>query len=195
MILLGTIARLQIQLQPLKSGEGRQRVFSPAGIVSVPSIDLTPAGITADIDGRQVVDAHHPIHPRSRNRGGNGLSIGVTGHYAAMRERFGDRVVDGVAGENLIVEHAGIIEYGDVAAGLAIETAGGLLRLDEILPAPPCAEFSRYLLNFPEGERPDTTVTEAIRFLDHGIRGFYATPAGSGNVRVGDRVFARMAGE
>ena len=140
-----------------------------------------------------MLDAHHPAHPRSRNRGGNGISVGFSGHYDAIRARCGDRATPGVAGENVIVAHDGIVAPADIAAGLAIETAAGLLLLDHVIPAPPCAEFSRWIMAFPEGTPPDRSVTETLQFLGDGMRGFYAVPAGSARVRVGDRVFACVA--
>jgi hypothetical protein len=45
-------------------------------------------------------------------------------------------------------------------------------------------------LRFPDGARPDATVTEALRFLDAGMRGFYATYTGEpAVVEIGARVF------
>ena len=195
MILLGTIVRLQIQLAPLKQGEGKARVYRPDGILAVPTLDVAPAGVTAELDGRHVLDAHHPAHPRSRNRGDNGVSVGFTGHYDAMRARNGDRAADGVAGENILVAHDGIVAPADIAAGLAIETAAGLLLLDQVIPAPPCAEFSRWVMSYPEGVPPDRSVTGTLQFLGDGMRGFYAVAAGPARIAIGDRVFARMAGE
>ena len=187
MILLGTLVRLQIQLMPLKQGEGKARVYRPDGILAVPTLDVAPAGVTAELDGRHVLDAHHPAHPRSRNRGDNGVSVGFTGHYDAMRARNGDRAADGVAGENILVAHDGIVAPADIAAGL--------LFLDQVIPAPPCAEFSRWIMRFPEGVPPDRSVTGTLQFLGDGMRGFYAAAAGPARIAIGDRVFARMAGE
>jgi hypothetical protein len=56
--------------------------------------------------------------------------------------------------------------------------------------AAPCVEFARYALKFPEGARPDASVTEALRFLGAGMRGFYTTYTGEpAVVEVGARVF------
>jgi len=62
-----------------------------------------------------------------------------------------------------------------------------------LIPAPPCAEFSRWVMGYPEGVAPDRTVTETLQFLGDGMRGFYAAPAGRARIAIGDRVFARMA--
>jgi hypothetical protein len=62
--------------------------------------------------------------------------------------------------------------------------------LRPVIVAAPCVEFARYALKFPDGARPDATVTEALRFLDAGMRGFYATYGGEpAVVEVGTRVF------
>src|SRR2546426_4214324 len=46
-------------------------------------------------------------HPNTKNEdGAHGVSIGFTTHYALMRERFGDRLTPGCAGENVLVETA-----------------------------------------------------------------------------------------
>ena len=64
------------------------------------------------------------------------------------------------------------------------------LELRPVIVAAPCVEFARYVLKFPHGARPDATVTEALRFLDAGMRGFYATYSGEPAViGIGARVF------
>jgi hypothetical protein len=64
-----------------------------------------------------------------------------------------------------------------------------LLELRPVIVAAPCVEFSRYALQFPDGARPDASVTEALRFLDAGLRGFYATYEGEPTVvELGARV-------
>ena len=74
---------------------------------------------------------------------------------------------------------------------MAVEgTDGRRLELRPVIVAAPCVEFSRYALKFPDGARPDATVTEALRFLDAGMRGFYAAYVGEpAVVEVGARVF------
>lgn len=56
--------------------------------------------------------------------------------------------------------------------------------------AVPCVEFTRWAMRYPEDARPDLTVTENVRFLDDGMRGFYAAYDGQPvTVALGDRVF------
>ncbi len=147
-------------------------------------------GLTGD--GETILDVHHRDHPTSKNRGGeNGISLGFTAHYLAMRQRFGQHLADGIAGENILIEADRQFQVEELAAGVVVEgSAESQLELRPVIVAAPCVEFSRYALMFPDGDRPDATVTEALRFLDAGMRGFYATYAGEpAVVEVGARVF------
>jgi hypothetical protein len=190
--LIGTIVRLQIQESSLKVGD-KPRRYDPAPIRSVPAISLSDAGVVGLAEnGETIVDVHHRDHPASKNRGGeNGISLGFTGHYRAMRQRFGQHLTDGIAGENVLIAADRQIQVEALAAGVIVEDAAGRqLELRPVIVAAPCVEFSRYALKFPHGARPDATVTEALRFLDAGMRGFYATYEGEpAVVEVGARVF------
>jgi hypothetical protein len=47
-------------------------------------------------------------------------------------------------------------------------------------------------MHLPDEARPDLTVTEHLRFLDNGMRGFYATFLGAeARISPGDAVFLR----
>ena len=189
---IGTIVRLQVQASSLKVGD-RPRRYDPAPLRSVPAISLSAAGVVGLAEhGESIVDVHHREHPSSKNRGGeNGISLGFTTHYLAMRERFGQHLRDGIAGENILIEVDRQFPVEDLANGVVVEGAGGKrLELRPVIVAAPCVEFSRYALKFPDGARPDATVKEALRFLDAGMRGFYATYGGDpAVVEVGAQVF------
>jgi hypothetical protein len=189
---VGTVVRLQVQESSLKVGS-KPRRYDPAPIQSVPALSLDPAGVVGLAEnGQAVVDVHHHDHPSSKNRGGeNGISLGFTTHYIAMRQRFGQHLHDGIAGENILIEVDRQLSVEDLAGGVVIEGAGGRrLELRPVIVAAPCVEFSRYALTFPDDARPDATVTEALRFLDAGMRGFYATYSGEpAVVEIGARVF------
>ena len=160
---------------------------------SVPAISLSASGVVGLTgSGATIVDVHHHDHPASKNRGGeNGISLGFTAHYHAMRERFGQHLSDGIAGENILVAVDRLFPVEDLAGGVVVEGSDGKrLELRSVIVAAPCVEFSRYALKFPDGARPDATVTEALRYLDAGMRGFYATYEGEpAVVEVGARVF------
>jgi hypothetical protein len=190
--IIGTVVRLQIQESSLKVGT-KPRRYDPAPLWSVPAIRLGPAGVVGLAEnGESIVDVHHREHPSSKNRGGeNGISLGFTAHYREMRQRFGQHLRDGIAGENILIGVDRRFPVEDLTNGVVIEgTAGTRLELRQIIVAAPCVEFSRYALKFPDGARPDATVTAALRFLDAGMRGFYATYTGEpAVVEIGARVF------
>jgi hypothetical protein len=190
--LIGTIVRLQVQESSLKVGD-KPRRYDPAPIQSVPALSISSAGVVGLMEnGESIVDVHHHDHPASKNRGGeNGISLGFTGHYREMRKRFGQHLADGIAGENILIEADRQFQEEELAVGVVVEGAAGKrLELRPVIVAAPCVEFSRYALKFPDDARPDTTVTEALRFLDAGMRGFYATYDGEpAMVEVGARVF------
>jgi hypothetical protein len=124
----------------------------------------------------------------------NGISIGFTAHYAAMRERFGAHLDNGAAGENVLVQtpSTSTISLEALQGGIAVRTRDSqLARLDNVLVAEPCVEFTRFALRFGDADRPGDEVTEGLRFLRGGMRGFYATFAGASVVvRPGDAVIA-----
>ena len=193
MIPLGSIIRLQVQVESLKIGDGARQRFDPAGIRTVDQVALDDGGawgITAD--GARLADVHHRDHPRSKIRGTlNGISVGFTGHYAAMRGRFGEHLTDGAAAETILIEHNGIMTASELANGIIIQNATGQTNhLVEFAIADPCAPFSRHALQFPDDKRPDRTVTEALQFLGDGMRGFYCRYIGSPvRIAVGDAAF------
>jgi hypothetical protein len=186
---LGKIVRLQIQRSPLKVGEKPNRVYDPAPILAVDELTLTPQGALARLpDGSALLDVHHADHPQTRNSDGlNALSVGFTSHYAAIRARYGDHLADGCAGENILVEADGGVDFGMIAGGIAIQAAGALVWLRVNKVAAPCREFSGYVLSGPGA----AALKEALQFLNDGMRGFYCgldqtLPA---TVAVGDPVF------
>ena len=71
----------------------------------MPALCLGEGGVSASIaHGERIPDAHHQDHQASKNvRGRNGISIGFTAHYAAMRARFGEHLENGLAGRDTSV--------------------------------------------------------------------------------------------
>jgi hypothetical protein len=189
---IGTVVRLQIQTSSLKVGE-RPRHYDPAPLRSLESLEVTPEGVLGQIEpDAPILDVHHARHPRSKNRGGvNGVSIGFTAHYVAMRERFGEHLSDGVAGENVLIATSRHWQEHDLAGSvILVGESPSPLTLGQIVVAAPCVEFSRYALRFPADARPNASVTRALQFLDGGMRGFYATVLGEPvRVALGAQVF------
>jgi hypothetical protein len=187
---LGPIVRLQIQRSALKTGEKPNRTYSPAPLLAVERLWVTPAGAFGLApDGSWIVDVHHQHHPRSRNEdGGHGISVGFTGHYDRMRERFGARVTPGCAGENLIAEARGVLAYDDVRHGLAVVSPEGAerLRIRVLEVARPCRPFTGWAL---ERAVDAEVLKEGLRFLDDGMRGYYCVAEGTAEITIGDRMF------
>ena len=191
---IGHIKHVQIQRTCLKIGQKPYRYYDPGALLVVSSLLLSPRGtIGVTIDGEHIIDVHHADHPTSRNQDLNGISIGFTSHYQAMRAQFGQHLVDGIAGENILVETDDEQTLADLEPGVAILSAetGQMIHLQELLVAAPCVEFSRFAIN--DGmSPPNELIKETLQFLDNGRRGFYATVAESQEpiaIHAGDRVY------
>ena len=97
-------------------------------------------------------------HPTTKNTDNeNGMSVGFTSHYTSMRDRFGPHLVDGIAGENVLVAVDDQIEPEQLLDGLDIALQDGRkVHLEHIIVAEPCIEFTRYALRLdpmqPGGE-------------------------------------------
>jgi hypothetical protein len=188
---IGTVVRLQLQTSSLKVGD-RPRRYDPTPIRAVPELSLAPEGVSAvDGAGRMTLDVHNATHPASKNRIDNGVSLGFTSHYLKMRERFGDLLEDGIAGENILIASNRAFTESDLATGVVIVADDGRrIVLSDVIVAAPCVEFTRFAMRFPDDARPDPTVTTALQFLHNGMRGFYASFDGEmAEIKLGDRVF------
>ena len=191
---IGRIKLLQVQQSGLKVKQQPYGYYDPTPLLTVKSLLLYPDGVIGVTpDGRRVIDVHHVEHPASRNHSGvNGVSVGFTSHYEAMRSKFGDHLVDGCAGENILVEADDIITLADLGKRLAIQTqkTDGLIYLTCLKVAAPCVEFSLFAASHGMA-LPAPQLKETLQFLDGGKRGFYATVAGQSDemlVQAGDRV-------
>lgn len=185
---LGAVIRLQIELDRLKESE--QSRYRHELIRGVERLHVTPDGCLGPANEGYVIDIHHAAHPRSRSNGTNHLSIGFTGHYDAMRERFGSHVGLGVAGENVIVERPGLTTVADLGDELRFELADGTtLYVAQPQVMRPCAPFTRFCL---ADERPPAEELRAgLQFLDDGMRGFKGIPQSSAVLAVGAWLYAR----
>lgn len=192
---IGEIIRLQIQTDRLKRGERPYQIYSTDNIQVVPALKLTAKGVVglqdkSDPLDAHLLDAHHTDHPRSGNRGNNGISLGFTAHYGRMRQRFGDHITVGCAGENVIVATAVPITLDDLAAGLIVVTGDGQeIRLEQASVMLPCEPFSRFCLQARE-QAPAPVMKETLQFLANGMRGFAVVLGGeTAVIHPGDRLF------
>jgi hypothetical protein len=195
--LIGTVIQLQIQVSSLKVGQPPRQRYDPTPLRSVRRLTLSEGGVSAEVEGDGLItDIHHRDHPHSKNRNGtNGVSLCFTSHYAAMREAFGAWLTDGVAGENLLIETEFRLGKDDLGTELVLKQRDdNLARLDSVAVATPCVEFARFALQFPLDARPDPTVAAALRFLNDGMRGYYASyNSPEITISVGDELFVEDA--
>jgi len=186
---IGAVVRLQIQRASLKTGEKPHRVYDPSPVLSVRRLAVDGDGVLGEGEDQSwIVDVHHRAHPRTKNPDGlHGVSVGFTSHYGAMRQRFGERITLGCAGENIIVETSRRFTLEDLAAGVICVEAGGaeVVRLSVLEVAHPCRPFTGWALgNVVESE----VLKSHLQFLDGGTRGFYCRGEGAGIVSLGDRI-------
>ncbi len=192
---IGRIKLVQVQRSPMKRENSLYSYYDPAPLLVVECLLPSSKGVIGlTAGGRQIVDVHHVDHPQSRNsRGKNGISIGFTSHYQAMRDRFGEQVVDGCAGENVLVETEETFRLADLGERLAIQNqqTGQFVYLTSFKVAAPCVEFTQYAANHGMPLPPEQ-LKSTLQFLDGGRRGFYATVVDQDEVvaiQAGDRVF------
>ena len=190
MQVLGKVVGLRVQTASLKVGEQGRR-YDPGALQAVAALTIDDGGVIGwTAEGARVDDVHHRDHPRTKYRGENGISVGFTAHYATMRARFGAHLVDGIAGENILVNGSRMIGLGDLSHGLLIRRGGTpVARLHEIVVAEPCLPFSRYALGGADDSRSEHTIKAALIFLREGRRGYYASYLGAPTIiRMGDEV-------
>lgn len=191
---IGTIVRLQVQLDSIKTDMKPYEQYTPVpNLKSVPKLRLDDAGVHGiATDGQVLPDVHNREHPHSKYRGNNGISIGFTSHYNAMRTRFGCHLTNGIAGESILVDTTEMLALESIEHGVVIIGNGREVHIGPWLVAHPCAPFSRFCLQFPEQAKPDKRITEALQFLDDGMRGFvavYPEEFGTAEICLGDVVY------
>jgi hypothetical protein len=187
--LLGPIVLLQVQRRPVKAPGGG---YDPLALLPVPEVWVGPEGVAGLHEGAWVLDAHHAAHPARRGGAGRAVSLGFSGHYRMMEERFGAAPL-GVGGENLVVAAEGRIFRRDLLGTVVVRGAEGDLALTGAQVAAPCLHFTSFLLGLDRvAERAE--IAEDLEFLGEGLRGFVlgaepgSTPV---MVRPGDEVWVR----
>jgi hypothetical protein len=104
-----------------------------------------------------------------------------------MRARFGERVADGIAGENVLVDSQEQMTHERLAGGALRTHDGRNVQFTEVLVAEPCVEFSRYVLGVEPGDASQP-MREPLRALMGGMRGFYVALAEPVELTVGDEL-------
>jgi len=172
---LGTVSLVQLQPSGLIIETPAGYFYDVSRRVEVDQLLITTKGIEATTpDGNHVLDIHHLDHPDKAYDDDDLVSIGFTSHYQAMRERFGEHMVDGSAGENIIIEFAEEVWTDDIGKHLAIKSSvtGQITMLDFVSFAPPCDEFSHFVAQSQENRLPAKELKSILQFLNNGRRGF-----------------------
>lgn len=184
------IVRLQVQRGPVKVGKAPLRSYRPEAIAMVDRLMVGPRGVHGvTADGEQIIDVHHQDHPQSRDRKGRaGLLFMGTGDYVDLRARYGEHVVDGIAGETVLLDApAGLARLG-LPPVATVFTADGPLELHDVREADPCVEFSRFCLRQEPSPVVNDAVRQALVDLDFGARGYRSVAGTVATVRLGDVV-------
>ena len=170
---IGVVKFVQIQRSPLKQGENPNRYYDPAGLMRVDGLKLTDAGaLGMNGDGMAIVDIHHKGHPETRHKDGNGISFGLTANYAIMREKFGDHITDGIAGENIIIESQRTLSPDDMGRQVALsdQSSGQTFLFTLTRVVKPCKEYSSFCMG---SSLSGDALKETLQFLDNGRRGYF----------------------
>lgn len=192
---LGRVKLVQIQPDGLIIETPSGYIYDASRLVKVDRLRITSLGIEATTpQGERVLDIHHVNHPDKAYDEDDLISIGFTSHYQAMRARFGEHMVDGIAGENIIIEYNKEVWTEDLGPQIAIENTetGQMTLLDLVCFAAPCDEFSHFAAQSQDKRLPAADLKSTLKFLNNGRRGFLLVLRDgqeAAAVQAGDRVF------
>jgi hypothetical protein len=193
---LGRVKLTQLQPSGLIIETPSGYFYDPSRRVVVDRLKITSLGIEAITpEGEHVLDIHHIAHPDKAYDDDDLVCIGFTSHYAAMRVRFGEHMVDGIAGENIIIDFEQEVWPEDLGQQIGIENAdtGHLALLDMVSFAAPCQEFSHFAAQSQYEKLPANKLKSILQFLGNGRRGFLLVLGDNQeevSIQPGDRVFA-----
>lgn len=149
--------------------------YDPTRLIQVDRLVITPLGIEATIPGGEhVLDIHHTNHPDKAYGNDDLICIGFTSHYDAMRTYFGAHMVNGIAGENIIIEYSEEIWPDDLQQKLGVENqdTGEMAILEMVKYAAPCVEFGQYCIQNQYEKIATNEMKDLLKFLGNGRRGF-----------------------
>ncbi|UCE00680.1 MAG: hypothetical protein JSV42_08205 [Chloroflexota bacterium] len=173
--LLGTIKITQIQPSGLIVETPSGEIYDPSRLLQVERLFLTHQGIEVKSpNGELILDIHHTNHPQTHGKGYNAISVGFSAHYRQMRADFGDHMVDGIAGENIIIQSEELVWLADLGDQVLVEGPSGRRQvlLDVKKIAAPCEEFSHFAANSQGKRLPAGELKETLKLLGDGRRGF-----------------------
>jgi hypothetical protein len=193
---LGIINLVQLQPRGLIIEKAPGYFYDESRRLVVDRLFINSKGIEAITpDGERVLDIHHLDHPDKKYDDDDLVCIGFTSHYDKMQERFGEHMVYGSAGENIIIEYPREVWLDDLGSRIGIENqeTGQLLILDQAQIAAPCEEFSHFAARRQNEKIPAAELKEILQFLHNGRRGFLLVLSEGqvgGEVRSGDKVYS-----
>ncbi len=193
---LGRVKLVQVQPSGLIIETPSGYFYDASRRLEVDRLQITSLGIEATTpEGERVLDIHHISHPDKAYHNDDLVSIGFTSHYEAMRARFGQHMVDGIAGENIIIEYEEEVWPEDLGKLIVIENqdTGHRTLKDLITFASPCRSFSLFAARSQYEQLPADKLKDTLQFLDNGRRGFLLTLSDGQEaavVRRGDKVLA-----
>ncbi len=193
---LGFVTITQVQPSGLKFKVQGGRIYDPSQRLTVPKLYLNSLGVEGETEGgERLLDIHHADHPDTHNNGTNAISIGFSSHYKIMRERFGEHMVDGTGGENIIIESKEEIWLSDLGNKVEFHNpdTGDIVSLDVVKIAAPCDPFSHFAADSQDQRLPADELKEILQFLGKGRRGFLLALSAdqkTGFIQSGDMVYA-----
>jgi len=197
---LGVVSLVQLQpsglIIDLPEPAPVRSLYDAGRRVGVDRLEITPRGIEAMLPGgNQVLDIHHLDHPDKEYDDDDLVCVGFTAHYDAMRAEFGEHMVDGIAGENILIDYSGEVWPYDLGTRLGIENqdTGDMATLNLVSFAEPCVEFSRFCVQRSHEKVSAHRLGEILRFLGNGRRGYLLVLDEAHDrvtVRRGDKVFS-----
>jgi hypothetical protein len=192
---IGQVKLTQLQPNGLIIDTPAGEFYDTSRLMVVDRLKITPLGIEATTpEGEHFLDIHHINHPGKAYDKDDLICIGFTSHYQAMRDRFGEHMVDGIAGENIIIEFEKEIWPEELSDQIAIENAetGQLVLLDLVRFAAPCSTFSHFAAQSQHEKLPAENLKAVLQFLGNGRRGFLFLLSDNQEeafVQPGDKVF------
>lgn len=196
---LGQVNLVQLQPKgliintPDKTPTGKY--YDATRAVQVDSLLISPQGIEATTSqGEQLLDIHHIKHPDKKYKADDLVCIGFTSHYDAMRAHFGEHMINGSAGENIIIEYSEEIWLDDLNQKIGIENqeTSEMAVLDLVKYASPCAEFSQFCAQSQYEKVSADQMKAILTFLGNGRRGFLLVLNNMHDavtIKPGDKVF------
>jgi MOSC domain-containing protein YiiM len=197
---LGVVKQVQIQPERMIVHTPEGLTFDPTHRLAADCLTVTPEGISVNLPGGEtILDVHHRDHPAGRHKPDNAVSISFSAHYREMQARFGAHMVDGSAGENILIDFKDEVWLDDLGKLLLFENPEtgetALLAVNRI--AAPCEPFTHFAADSQDRPLPSEELKEHLQFLGAGRRGFLLSLHPSQTqafIRPGDQVFVLEIG-